>query len=144
VNHASGDTDPKDGRHETFDVLYPTAHDKYGMADQVGWKNVNHIGLIAEVKPRPSLVLQAKAHDWWLASATDGLYNSGGSLLVRDATGSSGKHIGEELDIQLLWSASSRLAIGGGMGHMFPGSFLKHTTPGHSYTFPYVQLTYGL
>jgi hypothetical protein len=27
---------------------------------------------------------------------------------------------------------------------MFPGEFLKRTTPGHSYTFPYVQLTYRL
>jgi len=39
-NHASGDSNPSDGKHGTFDVLYPTAHDKYGMADQVGWKNV--------------------------------------------------------------------------------------------------------
>ena len=144
VNHASGDSNPTDGRHETFDVLYPTAHDKYGMADQVGWKNINHIGLIAEVKARPSVMLQAKVHDWWLASARDGLYNSGGALLVRDVTGSSGKHIGEEIDFQVLWNHKTNIAIGAGMGHMFPGKFIKRTTPGHSYTFPYVQLTYRL
>ena len=127
-----------------FDVLYPTAHDKYGMADQVGWKNINHIGLIAEVKARPSVIFQAKVHDWWLASARDGLYNSGGALLVRDVTGSSGKHIGEEIDFQVLWNHKTNIAIGAGMGHMFPGKFVKRTTPGHSYTFPYVQLTYRL
>ena len=60
-------TKPADGRHGTFDVLYPTAHDKYGMADQVGWKNVNHVGVILEAS-RGRLVLQAKGHDWWLAS----------------------------------------------------------------------------
>lgn len=144
VNHASGDSNPTDGRHETFDVLYPTPHDKYGLADQVGWKNVNHIGFIAEVSPRRSLILQAKAHDWWLASARDGLYNAGGALLVRDPSGLSGKHIGEEIDFQVLWAAPGNVAIGGGIGHMFTGSFLKRTTPGSSYTFPYVQLTYRL
>ncbi|HYI96594.1 MAG TPA: alginate export family protein [Bryobacteraceae bacterium] len=144
VNHASGDAKPVDGRHGTFDVLYPTAHDKYGMTDQVGWKNVNHVGVILEMKPRPNLVLQAKGHDWWLDSATDGLYNSGGALLVRDATGQSGKHIGQEIDLQAIWTPSKHLALGGGVGHMFTGSFLKKTTPGHAYTFPYIQLTYAL
>jgi hypothetical protein len=42
LNRASGDKNPNDGRHETFDVLDPTPHDKYGLADQVGWKNVKH------------------------------------------------------------------------------------------------------
>ena len=113
-NHASGDDNPSDGRYKTFDVLYPTPHDKYGLADQVGWKNINHIGIIGEVKPRPGLVLQVTAHDWWLASARDGLYNSGGALLVRDATGSSGTHVGEEIDGQVLWTVSKHVAIGGG------------------------------
>jgi hypothetical protein len=143
-NHASGDDNPGDRRHGTFDVLYPTPHDKYGLADQVGWKNINHIGIIGEVKPRAGLVLQVKAHDWWLANARDGLYNSGGTLLVRDVTGRSGTHVGEEIDGQVLWTASKHVAIGGGIGHMFAGSFLKRTTPGSGYTFPYVQLIYGL
>ncbi|HTL03375.1 MAG TPA: alginate export family protein, partial [Vicinamibacterales bacterium] len=38
-NFASGDETPGDGIRGTFDQLYPTAHDKYGLADQVGWKN---------------------------------------------------------------------------------------------------------
>ena len=27
----------------TFDQLYPTPHDKYGLADQVGWRNIHHV-----------------------------------------------------------------------------------------------------
>ena len=34
-NFASGDKNPHDGTRGTFDQLYPTAHDKYGLADQV-------------------------------------------------------------------------------------------------------------
>ncbi len=42
-NYASGDSDPKDGVRGTFDQLYPTGHDKLGLADQVGWRNVDHL-----------------------------------------------------------------------------------------------------
>jgi hypothetical protein len=143
VNHASGDSDPRDGKHGTFELLYPTPHDKYGLADQVGWKNLNHIGVIGEVRAHKSLVLQLKGHDRWLASARDGLYNAGGALLVRDPSGRSGTHIGKEVDVQAIWNPSTRVQLSGGIGHMFAGEFLKKTTPGNSYTFPYVMLTYG-
>lgn len=144
ANHASGDSNPADGRNGTFHVLYPTPHDKYGLADQVGWQNLNHIGVIGELRPRKSLVLQFKAHDRWLAAARDGLYNAGGALLVRDPTGRAGTHIGKEVDVQMLWTPAPNVLVGTGLGHMFPGEFLRRTTPGHSYTFPYVMITYGL
>ena len=35
-NYASGDDTPTDGVRGTFDQLYPTPHDKYGLADQFG------------------------------------------------------------------------------------------------------------
>ena len=143
INHASGDADPSDRRYGTFDVLYPTAHDKYGLTDQVGWRNINHIGLIAELRPRKTLVLQFKAHESWLVSARDGLYGAGGALIVRDPSGNSGKYVGEELDAQMIWTPRAGVQIGAGLGHLFPGEFLQHTTPGHGYTFPWIGLTYG-
>jgi hypothetical protein len=143
VNHASGDSNPADGRHETFDVLYPTAHDKYGMTDQAGWKNISHIGIIGEFRPRRALVLQVKAHDRWLASARDGLYSAGGTLLVRDVSGRAGTHVGKEVDVQAIWTPAPNVQVGAGVGHMFPGRFLKQTTPGHPYTFPYISVLYG-
>ena len=142
-NYATGDRDPRDGRIQTFDVLYPTPHDKYGLADQVGWKNVEHAAAIFEAKPRPRIALQGKFHTWWLASATDGLYNAPGTLIVpRDATGRSGRHVGEELDVQGLWNPGKNVNVGLGLGHIFPEEFLKTRTPGASYTFPYVMLNY--
>ena len=41
-NYASGDSNPTDGARGTFDQLYPTGHDKLGLADQVGWRNIRH------------------------------------------------------------------------------------------------------
>ena len=50
-NYASGDKDPTDGKRQTFDQLYPTPHDKYGLADQVGWKNLHHVRTGFEITP---------------------------------------------------------------------------------------------
>jgi len=50
-NAASGDASPNDGRRQTFDQLYPTGHDKLGLADQVGWKNIRDLRSIVELTP---------------------------------------------------------------------------------------------
>ena len=86
-NYASGDSDPKDGRRNTFDQLYPTAHDKYGLADQVGWRNIHHLRTALDVKPSPKWTISGSYHSWWLASTTDGLYAASGGVLVRPVAG---------------------------------------------------------
>ncbi|MCZ2148263.1 MAG: alginate export family protein [Bryobacterales bacterium] len=141
VNLSSGDRDPSDGRFQTFDVLYPTPHDKYGLADQVGWKNIRHFGGFLEVTPRRNWTLQAKFHTWWLESARDALYAPGGALVLRDSSGLSGRHVGEEIDFQFLWKPAKDTEVSGGAGHMLAGEFLKKMTPGRSYTFYYLSLT---
>src|SRR5438270_721834 len=40
-NYASGDDNHHDGLRQTFDQLYATGHDKFGLADQVGWRNIH-------------------------------------------------------------------------------------------------------
>src|SRR4029079_4832001 len=41
-NYASGDANSTDGKRGTFDQLYPTGHDKLGLSDQVGWRNIHN------------------------------------------------------------------------------------------------------
>ena len=142
-NYASGDSDPADGRHGTFELLYPTPHDKYGLADQVGWKNLHHASTVAEWKLWRTWTWQLKHHAWWLASRTDGVYNAGGVLLARDPSGRSGRYVGQEIDVQALAPLSKQVQFGGGLGHIFPGTFLKRTTPAARYTFPYVMVTWA-
>ena len=140
---ATGDRDPADGKHGTFELPYPTPHDKYGLADQVGWKNIHHLGVTAEWKPRKGWTGQLRHHEWWLANRHDGLYNAGGTLLIRDVTGQSGRFVGREWDLQAQWNASKQIYVGGGIGHIFPGEFLKRASPGSSYTWSYCMITYG-
>lgn len=143
-NFASGDSDAKDGRRETFDQLYPTGHDKYGLADQVGWKNIHHLRAGGEVLVRKGLVLSGSFHSWWLADAHDALYNAGGAVVARVAGGATNRHVGQELDAQAAFNVTPQLQIAGGYAHIFPGAFLKEATPGASYSSPYLMVTYVL
>jgi hypothetical protein len=142
-NFASGDKDAKDGKRGTFDQLYPTAHDKYGLADQVGWRNIRDVRAGVEFKPRAKWLVSGIYHNYWLASATDGLYNAAGAVLARSTKGTAGTHVGQELDGQVTYTMSKQVQIGGGFAHLFAGEFLKNTTPGKSYNFPYVMFGYA-
>ena len=141
-NFASGDKDPKDGKRGTFDQLYPTGHDKYGMCDQVGWRNIHDLRAGVEMKPQAKWMINATYNNWWLAEAKDGLYSAAGALIARSVAGTAGTHVGQELDGQATYTIGKQTQIGFGMGHIFPGEFLKKATQGKSYTYPYLMLSY--
>jgi alginate export protein len=143
-NYASGDANSADGTRGTFDELYPTSHGKYGLADQVGWRNIHdpHIGL--DLKPAAKLTIAGGFHDYWLASARDGLYNSGGTLVSRAADGSAGRHVGQELDVYGAYSVGKAISFGAGYGRLFTGEFLNRTTRGHDYNYAYTFVVWQL
>jgi hypothetical protein len=141
-NYASGDANRTDGTRGTFDQLYPTGHDKYGLADQVGWRNIHHARAGVELKPSAKWGVNGGYHSWWLASATDALYSAGGAAVARSAAGTAGRHVGQEVDIQAAYNYSPQLQIGAGYAYLIPGEFLTNTTPGHAYSYPYVMATY--
>lgn len=141
-NFASGDRTPGDRRSGTFDQLYPTPHEKYGLADQVGWQNIQHFSAGAELNITKQLVLKSLAHDWRLAQSRDGLYAANGSLLFRDLSGRSGRHVGEEIDVVAQYTVKGRY-LGGGYGHLFPGQFLHAQTPGVGLNYLYLNVGYS-
>lgn len=140
-NYASGDGNPADGTRETFDQLYPTGHDKLGLADQVGWRNVHHLRSGVELKPHPKWLLSGSYHSWWLAAGRDAMYNAGGGVLARIPAGAPDRHIGQELDVQATFSPAVALQIAAGYAHLFPGAFLQAATPGKTYGSPFVMVT---
>lgn len=141
-NFASGDRDSLDGTRGTFDQLYPTGHDKLGLSDQVGWRNVHHLREGVEFSPLKSTLVSFSYHTWWLASRTDGLYSATGALIARVPGGAASSHVGHEFDIQASRPLTPQIAIVGGYAHMWAGAFLKQATPGASFSAPYVMATY--
>lgn len=141
-NYASGDADPTDGVRGTFDQLYPTPHDKYGLADQFGWKNIHHLRGGVEFTPVRGLPMTANYHSWWLAETRDGIYTAGSAPFARVITGAASRHVGQELDVQVTRALMPQIQLAAGYAHIFTGDFLKQTTPGASCSYPYVMATY--
>jgi hypothetical protein len=141
-NHASGDANRTDGIRGTFDQLYPTAHDKYGLADQVGWRNIRHARGGVELTPSAKWGVNGSYHSWWLASPTDALYSASGAAIARSTGGTAGRHVGQEVDGQVSFRYSPQFQVSGGYAYLIPGEFLKATTPGHAYSYPYLMFTY--
>ncbi len=142
-NYASGDDNAKDGVRGTFDQLYPTAHNKYGLLDQVGWKNIKDLRTGVEMKPAKRWTTSLIFHDWYLADPHDALYNAASGVVARNPAGVLATHIGEELDVQAGVTLNPAMQVAFGFGHLFPGEFLLKSTPGKSYNFPYVMFTYA-
>ena len=139
---ASGDKNPNDGTHGTFDTMYPTAHDRFGITDQFGWQNIvaGRAGFTAE--PHRRWTVTAQYLDFWLASATDSLYNTSGGSIARDTAGRSGTHVGEEFDVYTWFELDRHLNLGVGVGHLMPGAFLANTTKGPTYNYPYFAINF--
>ena len=141
-NFASGDKDPTDNVRGTFDQLYPTPHDKTGLSDQIGWKNVHHARAGFEVTPFKGFPVTTNYHSWWLAENKDAIYNVANAVVGRVATGAAERHVGQELDVQVTRALTPQIQAAAGYAHIFPGPFLKATTPGAAYSHPYVMVTY--
>ena len=141
-NYASGDSNGRDGTRGTFDQLYPTGHDKLGLSDQVGWRNISHIREGVEFSPIKATPITVNYPSWWLAEKTDGLYAASGALVARVAAGAADSHVGQELDLFVNRAITPQLQLQAGYAHIFTGAFLKQATPGASYSYPYVMATY--
>jgi hypothetical protein len=141
-NQATGDENPTDNKKGTFDQLYPTGHDKYGLTDLVGWQNMRHVRTGLDLTIAKGWIATTRYNRYRLADAHDALYNGGGAVLARSPTGVAGTDVGQELDLIASGKFTPSFGLSTGLGYFVPGDFLKSTTPGKSYTYPYVMLTY--
>jgi len=136
-NHASGDIDAADGRRQTFDQFYPTNHAKYGLVDQVGWRNMRDAAVGFDLAPRPKVKLTTTLHRVHLATTADGLYGASGTRTVFNPRATS-RHVGTELGMAVSYAFSKELLLGAGVGYLVPGAFLEQSTAATSLWVPYV------
>lgn len=139
---ASGDSRPGDSVYRTFDTMYPTAHDRFGITDQFGWQNISAARGGITLEPHHRWTVSAQYLNFSLAAAADGLYNTSGGLIVRDPTGQAGTHVGEEFDFYSWYELNRHLNVGTGIGRILPGSFLAGTTSGLGFTYPYFAINF--
>ena len=141
-DYASGNSDPAHNRtHSTFDLMYPTAHDRLGIADLFGSQNIQSVRAGATVEPHRRLTFTLQGLDFWAASALDSIYNTSGSAIVTNKT-DHGRHVGAELDSYSWYELNQHFNLGGGLGYFGGGEFLTNVSTSHSYQYYYFALNF--
>jgi hypothetical protein len=141
-DYASGNSNPATkGSHTTFDTIYPTAHDRFGIADLFGWQNIETVRAGITVEPHRRLTFTVQGLDDWAADALDSIYNTSGGAIVNNKT-DHGRHVGAEIDGYSWYELNRHFNLGGGFGYFGGGQFLTNVTTSHSYTYYYFALNF--
>jgi len=142
-NHASGDHNPRDGKTETFNQLFPSNHDKYGLMDLVGWRNMDNWRFGVSAQPTPKLALMFDYHIFHLDQERDAWYHDNGTAIRRSRTGVAGDDLGREIDLTAQYDLNRHLSFLLGYSHFFHGSFITRTGGiGDDADYLYAQVAY--
>jgi hypothetical protein len=139
---ASGNSNPAtNGKHSTFDTIYPTAHDRFGITDLFGWQNIEAVRAGTTIEPHRRLTFTVQGLDFWAADALDSIYNTSGGSIVFNKT-DHGRHVGAEIDSYSWYELNKHFNVGGGIGSFGGGQFLTNVSTSHSYTTYYFALNF--
>ncbi|HNR10523.1 MAG TPA: alginate export family protein [Nitrosomonas europaea] len=139
---ASGDKNHRDGRSNTFNQLFPFGHYYFGYIDQIGRQNIHDFNAQFTLHPQPWVTFLGQYHRFYLANKRDYLYNAAGAGTIRDITGQSGSHVGDEIDFTINFHLSRHQDVLLGYSKLFTGEFLKNTRPGVSPDLFYAQYNF--
>lgn len=148
-NYASGDRNADDGSSQSFQNLLPSNHDKYGLMDEFGWRNLHDARAIVSIKPVKKVEVSVSYHAFWLADTSDYWYRSNGNSTLRTKTpaGDDVRRVGadnfagQEVDLFVRWSPREYLKFDAGYSHFFAGNYLSDTGTSDDADFGYVQAT---
>jgi len=120
---ASGDSDPTDGKHETFDGAFGARDKMYGRMNLFKWSNLKDAQLNFEFTPHKKVYVKTEFHKFWLAEERDAWYLN--PRVYRDKTGQSGDEVGREFDLVIKVDLPYKNQIQMGYGHFWPDEFAK-------------------
>jgi hypothetical protein len=135
-NYASGDKDPKDDKHETFENLFPTNHKFYGYMDFVSLQNIQNVRFMTSIKPHKKLTLTLDYHLFWLADTADSFYTVAGAPRGGGGVGTGtgfnrnkgyDSFVGSEIDLIGTYNIAPWAAVQVGYGHFFTGKYIDQS-----------------
>ncbi len=146
---ASGDDNPNDSDSQSFQNLFPSNHDKFGLMDEFGWRNIHDLRFEVNLKPIKKLSFDYHYHAFWLADTHDFWYRGNGISTLRTTTpdghdvrtiGAS-NYAGQEVDFIASYDVTKNLKVQAGYAHFFAGQYLVDTGPHSDADFGYVMTT---
>ena len=148
VNVASGGSSST--VQKTYDQVFGSYHANFGHMDVTGLRNLQHISVGLDFKPNKKLDMQLMYNYLQLFDKKDGWYGASGSInktatnaSYLDATGASGRELGQEIDLVGNYQLNKELQLNFGMGTFLPGSFVKSFQGGNhrNQTWFYIGMT---
>lgn len=153
-DYGSGDNNPKDGTHRTFDNLYPTNHKFYGSMDFASLQNIQDVGVNLSLKPHRRLSFTVMGNFLWLADTQDSFYTVAGAPRGGTATTPGtgygvnpgyDNYLGSEVTAIGGWAITRFAQLEAGYGHFFHGGYVTETWSASGFgardaDFGYVQL----
>ena len=140
----SGDRNPMDGIHGTFDGVFGGADiNFYGDLNLFYWANLRDYEFDLHLHLRPNATLMIENHYFTLDQASDAWYTTGMAAIRRDTTGFSGKALGDEFNLRLSWQLAKKMDVLIGWGYFSPAEFVKRTGPADAASGYFLQAAYA-
>jgi len=126
----TGDSNPNDGKNQTFENLFGTNHRFYGAMDLFSQRNMHIPRLCASFTPIKNLTIASEYLLFWMADTQDYLYPEAGPGRTQNGYG---RHpgfdpfVGSEIDIVATYTVKKLGDLQLGYGHYFVGDYIKQS-----------------
>jgi len=142
-DYASGSPHTDAQRIGTFDQLYPSNHNAFGLTDLFGFQNIKEERVNLDLAPAKHLAVLIQ-QDWLrLSTVHDSVYSGSASATVKAPSGGFlSDDIGREFDASGQYAFRDRVTLNVGAGHLLPGTLMSENAHGSPLTLAYFGLTY--
>lgn len=144
-DYASGNPKADPNRIATFDQLYPSNHNAFGLTDLFGFENIKQERVNLDLTPTKPVALLLQQEWLRVASVLDNVYGGSASTTVKAPKGGFlSSDIGREFDAsgQYAFLGERNMTMNLGVGHFSPGTLMRENSHGAPLTLAYVGLTY--
>ncbi len=128
--YGSGDHNPKDNTHQTFDLLFGSTHKFYGIMDVTGLRNTLSPSVNLVFHPLQKLSVKMDYFWFWLADTHDLSYSENGPGRTLHGYGihpEYNSYFGSEVDIVANYTVTSFLSFQAGYSHFFVGDYVRQS-----------------
>ena len=144
-DYATGNPHRNLNRISTFDQLYPSSHNVFGLTDLLGWQNIQQQRLNFDISPRKKLTVSLQQEFLQVANLHDSVYTGSGGVFVKPPTvGFASDSIGREFDASARYVFRDHYTFNAGIAHFSPGTLMVDNSHGSPITLGYLSITYHL
>jgi hypothetical protein len=145
IDRSSGDGDPRDGSHETFFQILPTAR-SYAQLPFFNLMNLQDVFASLVLRPHERVTLRTEYH-WLRVTEGADLWYSGGGAQKDDLFGyagspAGGKHeLAHLVDLSTTVTITPWMTIAGYYGHAFGGGVVGNSFVGRDADYGFIETT---